>query len=278
MKKLTFIAILLLCLAGYSFAETKTDTEEVEKASLNYIEGFYEGNGEKLRACLIPSMLKYGFWKKQGSESFEPEGTMSFEEALKFAANVKEKKSYPKADAPKKVEVLEVSDKIAISKVTAWWGVDYLMLAKNDGKWMIRQILWEGPAKTASPAESDKTGVKNAGLGYIEGFYEGDTAKLTNSLRPKMFKYGYGYNRRTNQFGEGGQMTFDEAIAYAKGVKESKKFPGPDAPKKVEVIDVMNHIAAVKVTAWWGIDYILLSKTGGKWMIEQVLWSGVPPK
>ncbi|MEZ5345187.1 MAG: nuclear transport factor 2 family protein [Pyrinomonadaceae bacterium] len=277
-KSFSLIAIFVFSLTTAALANTDSDADAVKKASLNYIEGFYEGDGSKLSESLIPEMNKFGFWKKQGSEVYEHAGSMSFEQALKFAADVKEKKNFPKADAPKSVEILEVSDKIAITKVTAWWGVDYLMLAKNDGKWMIRQILWEGPTKTASPTDADKQGAMKAGLGYIEGFYEGDTGKLTNSLKPTLFKFGYGFDRRTNDFGKGGQMTYEQALAYAKGVKESGKFPKEDAPKKVEVMDVMNHIAAVKVTAWWGIDYMLLSKNGDKWMIEQVLWSGVPPE
>ncbi|MFT4665894.1 MAG: hypothetical protein ACI8YQ_000945 [Polaribacter sp.] len=44
--------------------------------------------------------------------------------------------------------------------------------------------------------------------------------------------------------------------------------------KKVEVLDVENNIASAKVTAFWGIDYMLLSKVGDKWMIEEVLWEG----
>ena len=69
-------------------------------------------------------------------------------------------------------------------------------------------------------------------------------------------------------------MSFNQALAYAKGVLEKKNFPKSDAPKNVEILDVGNSIASAKVTAWWGIDYILLSKRGHKWMIEQVLWEG----
>ena len=43
---------------------------------------------------------------------------------------------------------------------------------------------------------------------------------------------------------------------------------------QVEVLNIGKTIAAAKVTAWWGIDYILLSKRGDVWMIEQVLWEG----
>ncbi len=69
-------------------------------------------------------------------------------------------------------------------------------------------------------------------------------------------------------------MNFQEAINYTKNVYEKKKFTKEGSPKKVEVLDIMNTIAAAKVTAWWGVDYILLSKQDDKWMIEQVLWEG----
>ncbi|MEZ5425148.1 MAG: nuclear transport factor 2 family protein [Pyrinomonadaceae bacterium] len=278
MKKINLLAIIFLFLGSASWALAETDSEAVEKASLNYIEGFYEGDAEKLSASLDPSLNKFGFWKKKGSDHYENDGFMTFEQALDFARNVKEKKSFAKPDAPKKVELLDVLDKIAITKVTAWWGVDYILLAKNDGKWMIRQVLWEGPDQTASPTEADRRGAEKAGLGYVEGFYEGDSQKLKNSLRPTLFKYGYGYNRQTGQYREGGRMTYEQALAFADRVKETKQFPKPDAPQKVEVLDVLNHIAAVKVTAWWGVDYMLLSRDADKWMIEQVLWAGVPDK
>jgi len=69
-------------------------------------------------------------------------------------------------------------------------------------------------------------------------------------------------------------MIYRQALDYAKGVLAKKSFAKADAPKKVEVLDIMKTTAAAKVTAWWGIDYILLSKQNGKWMIEEVLWEG----
>jgi len=278
MKKITLITLILISLGGFSFAHTETDTGLVKKAALNYIEGFYEGNTDKLSSCLVPTLHKFGFWKKRGSDTYENAGFMTFKGAITFAKNVRDKKTFPKPDAPKGVEVLDVLDKIAITKITAWWGVDYALLAKNDGKWMIRQILWEGPAKTASPTDADKQGAKNAGLGYIEGFYQGDDSKLTSSLKPTLFKFGYGINKKTGKYSKGSRMTFKQAIDYAKWVKEKNRFAKTDAPKKVEVLDVINHIAAIKVTAWWGIDYMLLSKNDDKWMVEQVLWAAVPKK
>ena len=126
--------------------------------------------------------------------------------------------------------------------------------------------------KTSSA--QDKAGIEKACLNYLEGFYEGDTAKLVEALKPSLYKYGYWKNKNTGNYDPDGQMTYQQAINYAKNVMAKKNFAKADAPKKVEVLDVMNTIAAAKVTAWWGVDYILLAKQNGKWMIDQVLWEG----
>lgn len=126
----------------------------------------------------------------------------------------------------------------------------------------------------SSTAQESKQKIERACLDYLEGFYEGDTAKLVRSLKPELFKFGYWKNKTSGTYDPDGNMTYRQAIDYAKRVNEKKSFPKADAPKKVEVLDIMNTIAAAKVTAWWGVDYILLAKQGDKWRIEQVLWEG----
>ena len=127
---------------------------------------------------------------------------------------------------------------------------------------------------TMAQSASDSDGVRAACMNYLEGFYEGDTTKLIASLQPSLNKLGFWKAKDTDIYESQGYMTFEEAKAYAKGVAEKKRFPSPEAPKEVEVLDVMNNTASAKVTAWWGTDYILLSKHQDKWMIEQVLWEG----
>lgn len=116
--------------------------------------------------------------------------------------------------------------------------------------------------------------VERACLDYLEGFYEGDTTKIIRSISPKLHKFGYWKAKDSDTYELDSYMTFDEAKGYARYVVEKQQFPKPDAPKKVEVLDVMNQIASAKVTAWWGVDYILLSKIEDRWMIQQVIWEG----
>ncbi len=121
---------------------------------------------------------------------------------------------------------------------------------------------------------TDHDMVSAACLNYIEGFYQGDTSKLVEALSPRLHKFGYWKNDKTGDFGEPIYMTYTRALEYALDVLNQKNFAKPDAPKAVEVLDIMDHIAAAKVTAWWGYDYMLLSKESGKWQIVEVLWQG----
>ena len=141
----TLLATLMMLLVINVTNGQPTDKKGVEKACMNYIEGFYEGDQDKLRASLQTTLNKFGFWKNKDTGEYKQQNYMTFEKALAYAKNVKEKKQFAKDDAPKKVEVLDVSNSIAAAKVTAFWGVDYILLSKRGDKWMIEQVIWEGP-------------------------------------------------------------------------------------------------------------------------------------
>lgn len=140
------LIVLLTFLLAINFVHAQTsNTEGVEKACLNYIEGFYQGDESKLKESLQPTLNKFGFWKNKDSGEYIQENPMTYDGALAYARNVLEKKRFVKEGAPKKVEVLDVGNSIASAKVTAWWGIDYILLSKRGDKWMIEQVLWEGP-------------------------------------------------------------------------------------------------------------------------------------
>ena len=128
----------------------------------------------------------------------------------------------------------------------------------------------------AQSSNSDAEAVRKAALDYVEGFYEGDTVKLVRALRPEMYKFGFWRDSATKPY-SGSQMTFKQALEYANRVK-ARNSPAPaTAPKNVQVLDVMDQTASVKLTAYWGIDYLLLAKFDGRWMITHVLWQGPLP-
>ena len=141
MKKILAAGLCIII----AFSAQSQDKENIKRACLDYIEGFYEGDSTKLVRSLQPTLHKYGMWKDKATAKYAPDGYMTFQQAKDYANKVLAKKSFAKADAPKKVEVLDIQNAIASAKVTAWWGVDYILLSKQNDKWMIEQVLWEGP-------------------------------------------------------------------------------------------------------------------------------------
>ena len=141
------IGAILLCFVILFSAKAQDAKQKVERACLDYIEGFYEGDTSKLIRCLNPSLYKFGYWQDKKTGKYAPDGNMTWRQAVDYAKRVYEKKNFAKADAPKKVEVLDIMNSIAAAKVTAWWGIDYILLAKQNDTWMIDQVLWEGPLK-----------------------------------------------------------------------------------------------------------------------------------
>ena len=142
MKKI--IPVLCLCLLS-NIVSAQDAKEKIERACLDYIEGFYEGDTSKLIRSIKPSLYKFGYWKNDKSGKYAPDGNMSYRQAIDYAKRVFDKKNFAKPGAPKKVEVLDIMNTTAAAKVTAWWGIDYILLAKQDDTWMIEQVLWEGP-------------------------------------------------------------------------------------------------------------------------------------
>jgi Putative lumazine-binding len=144
MKNRLVLAMLGISLMApaFSSAQTAADREGVERAALDYLEGFYEGSTEKLSRSVHPEVLKFGFYRKNREYHRSP---MTFDEMLAFARRVKDRQEFPAQDAPKRVELLDVLDQTAAVKVYAWWGSDYLNLAKYDGEWKIVQVLWQSP-------------------------------------------------------------------------------------------------------------------------------------
>jgi len=147
MKKLLALFLFSLALSVTANAQTKDDKEAVRQAALDYVESIYEVDSARVERSVHPDLAKRGFFLKQGETAYMPL-TMTYTQLVDLAKNYNKNGRVPK-DAPKEVVVYEVSDQTASAKVTASWGIDYLHLAKYDGKWKIINILWQSPPKPA---------------------------------------------------------------------------------------------------------------------------------
>ncbi|HEY0678063.1 MAG TPA: nuclear transport factor 2 family protein [Chitinophagaceae bacterium] len=139
---ITFMLISISCLG-------QSDRDGVAGAVTDYIDAFYYGDSLKLHRSISPEVSKYGYSRPKDSSSYKGMA-MSFQQMKEYIARVKARNNPSAADKfVKKVEVLDVQDQTAAAKCTAWWGTDYLLLAKHNGKWVITHVLWQSPPPQA---------------------------------------------------------------------------------------------------------------------------------
>lgn len=125
----------------------------------------------------------------------------------------------------------------------------------------------------AALAQDDRMKVETAIRNYVDAFYNADTTKIHESVAKDVLKYGYAIPKGKSEY-ERYPDSFREMIV---NIRKYGKFPKP-TPASIEVFEVMDQTASAKVTAGWGIDYVLLARQNGKWMITHVLWQTAPAK
>ena len=129
-------------------------------------------------------------------------------------------------------------------------------------------------ARAAHHHQADVEAVRAAVLDYVEGVYEVAPERIERSVHPKLAKLGWGRDRegRYNEY----PMTQPQLVELARSYNREGRIP-EDAPKTVEIYEVLDKTASIKLTAEWGIDYMHLAKIDGRWWIMNVLWQSHPP-
>jgi hypothetical protein len=147
MRKLILLAAALLVLPTAVAAQADAEREAVRQAVLDYVEGIYEVNPARIERSVHPELAKRGFFVKRGETNYSS-AVMAYQQLVQLAATYNKNGRVPK-DAPKEVVIYDVSDQTATAKLTAVWGIDYIHLAKYDGKWKFVNVLWQSPPKKA---------------------------------------------------------------------------------------------------------------------------------
>ncbi|HEV2879685.1 MAG TPA: nuclear transport factor 2 family protein [Pyrinomonadaceae bacterium] len=148
MKKLFLVMAALVLLPASVAAQEGADAEReaVRQAVLDYVEGIYTVDASRIERSVHPELAKRGFFVKRGETAYSSD-VMTFQQLVDLAKTYNKNGRVPK-DAPKEVVIFDVSDQTASAKLTAVWGIDYIHLAKYDGKWKFVNVLWQTPPKS----------------------------------------------------------------------------------------------------------------------------------
>ncbi|HEU5303445.1 MAG TPA: nuclear transport factor 2 family protein [Gemmatimonadales bacterium] len=139
----TLAALLLLPAAVTSAAQAQTpaDSAAIRGAALDYVEGWYEGNADRMARALHPELVKRIVVSDTatGRSVVQNMGASALVNGTRHGYG----KETPRERRQKDVTVLDIYGNAASAKaVMADW-VDYMQLAKVDGRWVIVNVLWE---------------------------------------------------------------------------------------------------------------------------------------
>ncbi len=133
---------MLLMLPAEAEAQSDADRKGVEEAVLDYVEGVYLVQPERIERSVHKDLRKLGYGRREISDDYRVL-PMTYQELYDLAAHWNANGHLDPETSPKEIVVFDVLDQTAIAKLTAAWGIDYFQLAKYDGKWMIVNVLWQ---------------------------------------------------------------------------------------------------------------------------------------
>lgn len=143
MKRILVSFVIVLSSVVYVSAQTPSspDAEAIKQTALDYIEGWYEGNAERMERALHPELAKriVRTDPKSGRSNLGQMGAMTLVTYTRSGGG----KQTPKEKQQKDVTILDVFGNAASVKVVASDWIDYLHMAKWNGRWVIVNVLWE---------------------------------------------------------------------------------------------------------------------------------------
>jgi hypothetical protein len=119
---------------------SKEDADGIRRAAMDYIEGWYAGDGARMERSLHPELAKRMVkTDAEGHSTLDQMGAMKLVQVTRKGWG----KNTPPEKQQKDYTLLDAYGGAATVKLVAADWIDYLHLAKFDGEWKIVNVLWE---------------------------------------------------------------------------------------------------------------------------------------
>ena len=129
-------------------AQSPADSAGIRAAALDYIEGWYAGDAERMERALHPELAKRVVTTLPSGRSVLEQ--MSAATLIGYT-RLGGGRNTPVERQRKDVRILDIFEGAATARVDAADWVDYLQLARWNGQWKIVNVLWERRPRPAAP-------------------------------------------------------------------------------------------------------------------------------
>lgn len=141
MKKIMLLSVIALFYSSSISAQTKDDSLSIKQTAMNYIEGFYEGNVERMEKALHPELAKRVIRTdpQSGRQRLDQMSALTLLNITKAGGG----KSIPQDQRIFEFRILDITGNIASVRTVAKGFFDYIHMAKWNGEWKIVNVLWD---------------------------------------------------------------------------------------------------------------------------------------
>ena len=131
-----------LGLASMAWAAEPTDEDAIRQAVMNYVNSVYEVKPDLIDKSVHSKLQKVGYAPKKDGSGYR-EIWMTHEELKELTLHWNQDGHIDPATAKREIRILDKLDQMAVVRLDAEWGVDYIQLAKDGDKWMIMNVIWQ---------------------------------------------------------------------------------------------------------------------------------------
>ena len=139
MSKLVLLALVIACGFSPAYAQTGEDRAAIRQAALDYIEGWYTGDAERMERAVHPELAKRIVQARDGESHLDHQDAATLIGSTRRGGG----RGTPESRRLAEVTILDVYENAASVRVDASDWIDYLHLAKWNGSWKIINVLWE---------------------------------------------------------------------------------------------------------------------------------------
>jgi hypothetical protein len=147
-RSLPLVAALFFLHVRSARAQSSADSAGIRGAALDYIEGWYAADGDRMARALHPELAKrIVVTDSMGHSRIQNQSAMTLIEGTRAGGG----KRTPIERQRKDFKILDIYHGAAVAKIIASDWVDYLELAKWNDHWKIVNVLWELTPRGETP-------------------------------------------------------------------------------------------------------------------------------
>ena len=150
MRPLSLLTLILLALGPQPVrAQSHDDSLRIRDAALDYIEGWYAADADRMARALHPELAKRIMYSDSlGNVWIRNMGATELVRGTRAGGGSR----IPAPDQRKEIRILDIFQNAASARIDAGGWIDYLHLVRWRGRWVILNVLWE----VRQPAEEHR--------------------------------------------------------------------------------------------------------------------------